>query len=317
MPWSTGKLVLSFRFVNVDSAQLNFNQDSVFVLNICLAIIMFGVALGLRLSDFRAVLSKPKSVLAGLLSQFVLLPAITFGMVYLLEPKPSIALGMLLVAACPGGNISNFMSHLADANAALSVSLTAFSTALSIVFTPLNLELWASLYPPTAAILQEVHLNPWEVFKTVSLIMVLPLIAGIAVRHFFDSIATALSKPLKILSILIFLAFVAIAFSNNLDQFVTYIGAVLLLVWLHNAVALTTGYTTGWLARLPRRDQRTLAIETGIQNSGLGLLLIFTFFEGLGGMALVAAWWGIWHIISGLLIAFFWSRKPLVSTAHA
>jgi len=277
---------------------------------------MFGIALDIRLDDFKALLKKPKSALVGLLAQFIALPLLTFGLVYLFKPAPSIALGMMLVAACPGGNISNFLSHLSGSNAALSVSLTAIATVLSLVFTPLNLEFYANLYQPTAALLNAISISPTDVIQTIFTIIAIPLVVGILVQHKLPSFAQKAAPILKVLSIIIFLAFVAIAFLKNFDLFLTYIHAVILLVFVHNLVAISTGYSLGLLFKLNQRDCRTLAIETGIQNSGLGLVLIFAFFQGLGGMALVTAWWGIWHIVSGLSLAFFWSRfktKPLAA----
>ncbi len=294
---------------NIDLVRLNFSDDSLWVLNICLGIIMFGVALGLHLNDFRAVLKNPKPALLGIISQFILLPAVTFLLVILLKPTPSIALGMMLVAACPGGNISNFISQMAGANTALSISLTAFSTSLAIFFTPLNLEIWGSLYAPTASLLQEVSLDPMEVFRTIFLILGLPLVAGLLCNHYYPRVAHILVKVLRPLSIIIFAAFVIIAFKNNRDIFLRFLHIIVLLVLLHNATALGSGYSLARLFRLSLPDQKTLTIETGIQNSGLALLLIFSFFEGLGGMAIIAGWWGIWHLISGLAIAWYWSPR--------
>ncbi|NJN41958.1 MAG: bile acid:sodium symporter family protein [Flammeovirgaceae bacterium] len=298
----------------IDSVKLNFNNDSLWVLNFCLAIIMFGVALNLSLDDFRNVLKTPKASLVGVVSQFVLLPALTFILIWIVEPQPSIAIGMMMVAACPGGNISNFMSHLSRANVALSVSLTAISTVLAIFMTPLNLKLWASLYPPTASLLHEVRLDNMEVFKAVGILLGVPLILGMTFRQWKPAIAERLSNWLKPVSILIFIGFVVIAFSNNLDIFLEYFQYIIFIVFIHNGVAFMSGFFFARLAGLSLLDQKAITIETGIQNSGLGLLLIFTFFQGLGGMAIVAAWWGIWHIISGLTLSFFWSRtKPLVA----
>ena len=290
-----------------DAVRLNFSQDSLWLLNICLGIIMFGVALGLHLNDFRAILKNPKPAVIGIFSQFILLPAITFLLVIIIEPAPSLALGMIMVAACPGGNISNFFSQAAGGNAALSVSLTAFSTGLAIIFTPLNLELWGSLYQPTRAILREIAVSPWEVFRTVVQILLIPLLLGMWVNHYRSKLALVMIKILRPLSMLIFVGFVAIAFSNNIDVFLKFLQLIVILVLIHNAVALSAGYSLAWVFRLNRADRKTLSIETGIQNSGLALLLIFSFFDGLGGMAIIAGWWGIWHIISGMAISFAWS----------
>lgn len=298
----------------IDSIRLNFDPDSLWILNICLAIMMFGVALELKVDDFKSLLYRPKATIIGLLSQFVLLPLLTFLLVLVLQPAPSIALGMILVAACPGGNISNMMTSLAKGNTALSVSLTAFGTFISIILTPLNLQLWASLYKPTALLLREVSLNPVDVTKAIVVLAGIPLAIGMTINHYWPGIASRLIKYIKPFSILIFVVFVLLAFANNYQHFMNYIHLVFLFVLLHNGVALAGGYYFSRLAGLPSTDQKSIAIETGIQNSGLGLFLIFSFFDGMGGMALVAAWWGIWHIVSGLSLSFFWSktfRKPI------
>ncbi len=299
----------------IDSQQLNFNTESIWVLNLCLAVIMFGVALGLTIDDFKRIAKNPKPALIGILSQFFVLPALTFLLVIIAKPAPSIALGMILVAACPGGNISNFISKIAGGNPALSVTLTAFSTGLCLFLTPFNLQFWGSLYEPTNALLKEVSVSPTEVFQTVIIILGIPLILGMALKAWKPALSTKLAKILTPISILIFAGLVVVAFLNNVDLFVEYMHLVVFLVFLHNAIALSSGYFLGSIAKLSRPDRRSLAIETGIQNSGLGLLLVFSFFSGLGGMAIVAGWWGIWHIISGLTIAYFWSRKKSVIPA--
>ncbi|MCB0491605.1 MAG: bile acid:sodium symporter family protein [Cyclobacteriaceae bacterium] len=270
---------------------------------------MFGIALDIKWEDFKKVFRSPKATLVGLLLQFLLLPATTFILVWVLQPAPSIALGMILVAACPGGNISNFMTHLSKGNTALSVSLTSIGTLLAIVMTPLNLQVWASLYPPTAAILNEVSLNPWEMFETIAVLIGIPLVLGMAISSKYPTIAATISKRVKPFSIFIFAMFVIVAFANNLDTFLEFIHLVIIFVFIHNLIALTLGYNVARLFRLSLENRKTLAIETGIQNSGLGLILIFGFFQGLGGMAIVAAWWGIWHIVSGLAISTYWSRN--------
>ena len=293
--------------MSVDNLKLNFNQDSLWILNIILALIMFGVALELKVEDFKRLLQTPKIAAVGILSQFVALPLLTFLLVWVIEPQPSVALGMMMVAACPGGNISNFMTHMAKGNTALSVSLTAFGTVLAIFMTPLNLQLWGSLYPPTANLLREVSLNAWDMLQTIILLAGIPLVLGMVAAHYKPSFASIVSRWLKPVSIIVFVAFVLIALSNNLDNFMNHIGLVIGIVFLHNLLALSSGFFLARWSGLSFADQKTIAIETGIQNSGLGLFLIFSFFDGLGGMAIIAAWWGIWHVISGLSLATYWS----------
>ncbi|WP_297338160.1 bile acid:sodium symporter family protein [Algoriphagus sp.] len=293
----------------LDAVRLNFSPNDLLALNIALALIMYGVALELKLQDFKYLVKNPSSFFLGIFSQFFLLPFLTFVLVSILSPPPSVALGMFLVAACPGGNISNFLTSLAKGNTALSVSLTAFSTVFSIFATPLNFTLWAGFYTPTADLLQEINLNVFDIFLTVALILGIPLILGMLTRKLRANLASRLSKVLKPLSILIFAAFVVLAFAGNFDLFLTYIGVIFFWVFLHNLFALSAGFLTAKLGRLALWDQKTLTLETGIQNSGLGLVLIFTYFEGLGGMAIITALWGIWHLVSGMLLAGIWSKK--------
>jgi BASS family bile acid:Na+ symporter len=126
--------------------------------------------------------------------------------------------------------------------------------------------------------------------------------------HYLPELSKKIQKPIRILSIFIFAAIVGLAFYKNFDLFIQHIHLVFLLVLLHNAVALLSGYGWGSLWRLGFAERKSLSIETGIQNSGLGLILIFSFFGGIGGMTIVAAWWGIWHIIAGLTVASVWRR---------
>ena len=293
----------------LDDVQINFDNQGLWVLNIALAVVMFGVALGITTKDFKQLFAAPKLVIAGILSQFILLPLVTFLFVLLIKPQPSIALGMFMVAACPGGNISNFMTHLARGNTALSVSLTAFSTALALVMTPFNFEFYGNLYEPAASVLKTVSIEPVELFKLVIIILGIPLLIGMLVRYRYESFAIKLSRLLKPISILVFVAIVVLAFMKNTDVFQEYVHHVLWIGILHNLIAFLLGYLVARSFRLSKPEIKTITLETGIQNSGLGLLLIFTFFNGLGGMAILAAFWGIWHIVSGLSLAFWLSRK--------
>lgn len=266
---------------------------------------MFGVALELRLADFKKLKNHKLSAILGVCSQFLILPLLTFLLVSIFKPIPSLGLGMILVAACPGGNISNFMSHNAKGNTALSVGLTAFATIIAVFSTPINFGFWGNLNPVTADLLQSISLNPFDMVKAVVLLLLVPLILGMLFNYKFPQIRAKISGPIKKLSILIFFGFVIVAFAGNFEHFLSYIDEVFFLVLIHNGLALLFGYLLGKGFKRPEADCRTLSIETGIQNSGLGLLLIFSFFNGLGGMAMIAAWWGIWHIISGLAVSYF------------
>ncbi len=300
--------------INIDDIKINFDTSGLWVLNIAIAIIMFGVALGITIDDFKRLFKNPKIVFVGVFSQFILLPAATFLAIILIEPHPSFALGMMMIAACPGGNVSNFFSKMAGGNAALSVSLTAFATLICIFMTPFNLQFWGSLYKPTNIILEQVSLDWKDLLKLVSLILGIPLFFGMLIKHYHSEMATKIEKVLKPLSMLVFVALIFVAFSQNLDVFVNYIHHVIFLVIFHNVFAFIIGFYTAKSFGLNKQDTKTISMETGIQNGGLGLLLIFGFFDGLGGMALLAAFWGIWDVFSGMALATFWGRKKVKTT---
>lgn len=295
----------------VDQIQLNFNSKGLLIVNAAIGLMMLGVALELKLEDFKRVIRSPKAPGIGLLAQFILLPAFTFVLILILRPQPSIALGMILVAACPGGNLSNLMTYLAKGNCAVSVSMTAISTLAAIVMTPLNLSLWGSLNPDTAQILKKVSLSPADVFFTVFIILGIPMAIGMTLARIFPNLSKKVRKPFKIFTLIFFVVIVFGALAANWKIFLQVIGLIVFAVLIHNALALNLGYWSSKLAGLPERDCRAVSIEVGIQNSALGLVLVFNFFSGLGGMAILVGWWGIWHIIAGLITAFIFSRKKL------
>lgn len=292
----------------IDEVLLNFSPTSLQVLNAVLAVVMFSIAIDLKPRDFKTLLHAPKPLLTGLFSQFLVLPTLTFAMILATRPQPSIALGLMLVAACPGGNISNFITHRAGGNAALSVSMTGFTTIGSILLTPLNIAFWGNLYGPTREILRETAIDPVSVMITVAVMLVLPLCLGVALNVRRPDLTRKLRRPLQYLSMGIFVGFIVLALAANWALLLKYAGAVAGLVVLHNALALLGGYATAFGAGLSPYDRRAVMIETGIQNSGLGLVLIFGFFSGLGGMAVVAAFWGVWHAITGIALAGYLSR---------
>ena len=301
----------------IDAVRLNFNPASLVALNLILAFVLFGVALDMKVSDFTGIRSAPRATLIGLLGQFLLLPAVAWALGMLLQPAPSIALGMILVAACPGGNISNFLTHFARGNTALSITISAFSTIGSLFFTPFNLAFWGRLNPATHELLHVVELSPWDVVLAVVFLLGVPAALGMAVAHRWPRAAARAHRPFKVLSLVVFGLFIVGALAANWSYFLQYVGRVVGVVLVMNGLGLVVGYVSGWLAGLPERDRRATSIEVGIQNSGFGLALVFNFFGGLGGMAIVAAWWGIWHLLAGLALATWWRRHPPPAAASA
>lgn len=311
----------------LDNVRINFSSSGSHVLNIILAFIMFGVALGIKPKAFADTFQKPKGLIAGLLSQIILLPALTFLIIILFHRilTPTVAMGMILVAACPGGNISNFMSSLGKAKVELSVTLTAFSTIGAVVTTPFNFAFWGGMYinymaKRSADLLQPIVIDPFQMFYTVVILLGIPLVAGLLVTYFIPAISKKIAPWMQRFSIIAFLAMIVIAFMGNFDIFLKYIAFIFIIVLVHNALALGTGFAVGTIFNTTHAERRALTIETGIQNSGLGLALllnpkIFPQDLALGGMLIVTAWWGIWHIISGLTVAGYWHRKPLKNKA--
>jgi len=309
--------------LELDPIKINFSESGSIILNIVLALIMFGIALGMRVEQFKMLLQSPKPIIVGTILQFLLLPFITFVLVILLNKviTPTVAMGMILVAACPGGNISNFMTSLSKGNTELSVTLSALSTSFAIFMTPFNFSFWGGLYVnfinnKAGSMLQPLEIEYLQMFRTVIIILGIPIVAGILFANYYPAISLKMKKVFQYISIVFFITLVVIMFSNNWQLFVHYIKYIFIIVLIHNAILLLTGYSVSALLRQPDKNRRTLTIETGIQNSGLGLVLllnpkIFPPEMAIGGMLFVTAWWGIWHIISGLGISFYWSRKTV------
>jgi len=309
--------------LNLDTVRINFSAGGMHVINIVLAFVMFGVALGIRPAMFKDVFTKPKSIIIGLCCQWFVLPAMTFLLVISLGSiiTPMVAMGMILVAACPGGNISNFMSQFSKGSIELSVSMTAVSTMFATLMTPFNFALWGGLY------MDYMNKRAWEnlpvleipvleTAKVVFLLLGAPLVIGLLFAKFLPKITEKLKKPMQYFSLLFFIVMVALAFGNNLDLFLKHIHIIFVLVLLHNGLALLSGFGLGTAFKLSDPDRRSITVETGIQNSGLGLVLLFNpkIFPpeiAIGGMLFITAWWGIWHIISGLSLSLYWSKKPL------
>ena len=306
----------------LDEIRLNFSGESLFILNLTLAFIMFGVALELKAEKFKHVVTKPKPTILGVLVQFVILPLLTLILVLIINPAPSVALGMILVAACPGGNISNFMTAHAKGNTELSVGLTAIADFSALIMTPFNFAFWggiySKIYSSASNMVIPVEIDLFEMIKTMVILLGIPLALGMLFSNYFPNATKKILKPIKIASIVIFGGYIIAALANNFEYFIKYVHLIFAIVLIHNALALAAGYSIGRVFKLRKNNVRTLTIETGIQNSGLALVLIFNpnLFNGLGGMAFIAALWGIWHIIAGLSISTFWAYHPIRSIAQ-
>ena len=294
---------------SIDDIRIDFSSDQLFLLNMCLMFIMFSISLNLKAEDFLRLIRQPKSSIVGLTSQLLLLPIFTIILIQLWGLPASVALGLILVACCPGGNISNFSVHLAGGNTALSITLTSIVTMFAIVITPITFSFWASQLSSTSALLQEISVNHSDLLMSIFYLVLLPLTAGIFLNSRFPAFAKKISKPIQKIALIIFILLIFFAVWGNRGELAFYLKLVFLLVLVHNGGALLIGYFFAKLNGLSEYDAKAISFETGIQNAGLGLVLVFNFFDGLGGMMLVMAWWGIWDMISALSLATYWKYR--------
>ncbi|MBG23585.1 MAG: bile acid:sodium symporter [Idiomarinaceae bacterium] len=285
------------------------SASSLLVLNAVLAMMMFGIALSLKADDFKRVVQQPKGPLVGLLAQFLLLPLITFAAISVVPMPAEIALGLLLVSCCPGGSFSNLMTYLANGNAAMSVSMTGIASLAASLLTPINFMFYASLNPHTDALLKSIDVSTWDMLAIVFFVLAIPLALGLWCARLFPRFAQRSEGFFRIASLLALFGFVAIALVLNWERFVAGASIFLLAVVVHNAVALSIGWGSARALGLPVADRRAITLEVGLQNSGLGLGIIFTYFSSLTEMAIIAAAWGIWHLISGLSLTLFWQSR--------
>lgn len=294
---------------DIDHAVLHFSPTASGLLIGIMAVLIFGIALETRLRDLREVVKLPRAMIVGVLAQFLFLPAVFWCVIHILHPAPSIALGLLLVACSPPGSTSNVLTHRAGGNVALSVSMTAVSNLIAIIILPLNFAFWAGLNADSAALLRSVSLNPWEVMAHIAMMIGIPFSAGVCLRETQPALADRLYKILKPVSLVILIIFVIAAVASNAEHFLTWGPLILSIVILLDSVAFATGYSLAALSGLDEYNRRAVTFEVGIRNTSLSLAMVFTFFGGLGGMALVTGFWGAWDLTAGLLLAAWWARR--------
>ncbi|QUJ67272.1 bile acid:sodium symporter family protein [Photobacterium sp. GJ3] len=285
------------------------SNTSLLLLNLVLALMMFGIALGLKPADFRTVARHPKGPLTGLAAQFFLMPALTWLLTMVVPLPAEVALGLILVASCPGGSFSNLVTYLANGNTAMSISMTGMASLAAVVMTPLNFMGYASLNPATAVLLKQITVPPQSILLVVILVLALPLALGLLCGYLAPGFARRSEPWFRVTSLITLLGFVAAALLSHWPQFIAGANVYLLTVVAHNALALAIGWLSAWTMKLPMADRRAVTLEVGLQNSGLGLGIIFSFFSDLTGMAIIAAGWGIWHLLSGLGLCFLWQRQ--------
>jgi bile acid:Na+ symporter, BASS family len=273
-----------------------------------LMLVMFSIALGLRVDDFSFLRDKPLLFIGGVFAQVVALPFATFLLILAIKPAASIALGMIVVACCPGGAVSNLFTYLSRGNVAASVALTATSSMLAAILTPASILFWSEAYEPTATLLETLDVSPVMFLAQTTFLLAVPLMLGMIVAAKAPDVAKRIRKRTTILgvSVLVGVIIYGIAyFFPVLFPALPLLGGV---VVLHNAVAFATGALAGRALSGIAATRRSLTFEIGIQNSGLALVILLSQLKGLGGAAAIAAVWGVWHLIAGGLLALFFRQ---------
>ena len=269
---------------------------------LALMLMMFSVALGLRVDDFTLLLGHRLLFFGGVVTQVVGLPLVTFFLVTVIAPPPSIALGMFVVACCPGGAASNFLTFLARGDVAYSVALTATSSLLAALLTPASILFWSHAYGPTSSLLQSIDVSPWVFLVQTMLLLGLPIVAGMIIAARAPDVAMKWRSRLAFLGGLALAGVViygTITFYSVLSPALPLLGSIAVT---HNAAAFLTGIAAGWVLQAGDRRRRALTFEVGIQNSGLAIVILIAQLKGLGGAAAIAAIWGVWHLVAGMLV---------------
>jgi BASS family bile acid:Na+ symporter len=279
------------------------------ILSLVLAAMVFSVALELKLDDFRRVAQTPRAVLCGLIPQFILLPVGTWAATLLLDLPPNIEAAMILVASCPGGSLSNVITHLGRGNTALSVSVSAVASLIALVATPFNFSWMVASNPATAGWLRTLNIDPSAIWLSLLFLLAVPMSLGLLVAYKLPALTARIRKPLGNFALFALFAFIILGLIKERQLLTLGLLPILLIVVLHNAGGLFAGWITSVAMRVSERDRRAVMIEGGMQNSGLALGIIAVQFNSDLGMVLIASLWGIWHIVSGLGLAFYWRRK--------
>ena len=287
------------------------------ILSLVLATMVFSVALELKIDDFRRVAQTPRAVVCGLIPQFILLPIGTWAATMVLDLPPNVEAAMILVASCPGGSLSNVITHFGRGNTALSVSVSAVASLIALVATPFNFAWMVAANPATAGWLRTLSIDPSGIWVSLLLLLAVPMALGLLFSHRLPTLTARIQKPLANFSLIALLAFIVLGLIKERQLLTLGLLPTLGVVVLHNASGLLFGYVTSVAMKVSERDRRAVMIEGGMQNSGLALGIIAIQFNSDLGMVVIASLWGIWHIVSGLACALWWRRKDARSALAA
>lgn len=267
-------------------------------INPLLMVVMFGMGLTLKLDDFKLVLSRPLEVLTGFVAQFAIMPLIALALVKIFNLPPELAVGVVLVGTCPGGTSSNVMTFLARGDVALSVTITSFSTLFAPLLTPFITKLLIGA---------TVEVNVMSMFISIVQVVIVPIVLGFVINKLFGKITEKLVKILPLVSVTAIVAIVATVVSLNSAKLMTSGLLIIAIVILHNSFGYLVGFFTARVLGLSLSKQKTIAIEVGMQNSGLATSLAATAFAQYPLATIPGAIFSVWHNISGAIIANFFA----------
>jgi BASS family bile acid:Na+ symporter len=297
----------------LDTLSVDLPAGSNVVIKIVIAFFLFGIALEAKPADFMAHLKRPWVLGVGVLGQFLVLPALTLGLCHLFGVPGSVALGMLLVACLPAGNLSNLLTHRARGDVALSVAMTTASNLVALVATPALFAFWASQYGPSADLLTRISLDPVAMGVEIGLLIGLPFIAGAYAGHRWPPLA-ARSRRFVDLAVLAMLLLIVVGTAvSGAVKFLSWVDDLLWIVVAQNAMVLAVGWLFAKGLRLRPDGLRAMVLELGIRNTGLGLVIAVAYFGEAGGAVLVMALWALWDVVSGLVLSTWWRGRPLPS----
>ncbi len=269
-------------------------------INTLLGIVMFGMGLTLKPNDFRILFSHPKDVLIGTVAQFLIMPLLAFLLVKAFSLTPELAVGVILVGTCPGGTSSNVMTYLAKGDVALSVGITSASTILAPVMTPLLTYVYAG---------KTVDVNMLSMFLSIIQVVLLPIAIGFAVNRFFSRFAEKAIDVLPLVSTLAIVAIVGAVVSANAARLMGCGLLILIIVVLHNLLGYALGYAAAKLLKMDTTKRRAVAIEVGMQNSGLATSLATVHFAQYPLATIPGAVFSVWHNVSGAILANVFLRR--------
>ena len=296
---------------SIDQALFNFSPKIGLAVAAMVGFLVFAVALDLTWDQFRRVIKKPKAAGIGLLAQYLILPAVAFGIGLVMAGTPSIALGLLLVACCPGGALSNYLTGVARGSVATSVSMTAISTLFSVLVTPLLFAFWASINPETRAVLEQIKIDPKRIVMLLLVMLIVPVVAGTIIRAGRPEIADKTRLWVRRIAGIVFAVVVAIVLLGNIKVLGSFAKIALPPVLVTFTIAVVLGWGLARASGLIAADRRAVTLEVAFQNVALAVGLAVAFFPQLAGVAITSILWGVVHLTLGLVIAAMWMRMPI------